>query len=155
MKKVKEIMVKNVVAFKPSDPIHYAAWLLRYKKISGAPVVENKKVVGIVSERDIMQLLEEKDIRINLFMPSPFDVLELPVRTKYRLDEISKLVKNTARMPVARVMTKKVVTVSPDAAVSKAAQIMGDLGINRLPVVDKKGILVGIVTRGDVIGTLV
>jgi CBS domain-containing protein len=155
MTKIKDIMVKRVVSFKPSDPVRYVAWSLRDKKISGAPVLEGRKVVGIVSERDIMKLIEEHDIKINLLLPSPFDVIELPFRMKHELDEIMEVIKKTAEIPVEEIMTKKVITTSPDASVSQAAKIMGDKKINRLPAVDKKGNLVGIVTRGDVIGTLV
>lgn len=148
-------MVRDVVSFKPSDPIHYVAWSLRQRRISGAPVVEEKKVVGIVSERDIMKLIEEHDINLNLILPSPFDVVELPLRMKHEIDEIMEVIKKTAATAVEEIMTKRVITISPDATVAEATKIMGIEMINRLPVVDKEGKLVGIVTRGDVIGTLV
>ena len=155
MKKVKDVMVKDVVSFKPTDPIHYVVWSLRQKRISGAPVVEGDRVVGVISERDIMKLLEEHDIRLNLFLPSPFDVVELPVRMKHELDEVMDNIKKAAAVSIDEIMTVKVVTIEPTATISKAAKIMGDRGINRLPVVDKKGRLKGIVTRGNIIGTLV
>lgn len=155
MTKVGDIMVEDVVAFKPSDPIHFAAWSLRTKRISGAPVVEGKKVVGVVSERDIMRLLEEKNIEINLFLPSPLDVIEFPVKMKKELDEISEIVTKTAKTPVEEIMTKKAITITLDTSVGEAAKLMGSKKINRLPVVDYNGDLIGILTRGDVIGTLV
>jgi len=155
MTKVGEIMVEDVVTFKPSDPIHFAAWSLRTKRISGAPVVEDKKVVGVVSERDIMRLLEEKKIEINLFLPSPLDVIEFPIKMKKELDEISEVVTTTAKTPVEEIMTKNAVTVTLDTTVGEAAKVMGAKKINRLPVVDYKGDLIGIITRGDIIGTLV
>jgi CBS domain-containing protein len=155
MKKVKDVMIKDVVTFKPKDPIHYVAWALREKRISGAPVVENNKVVGVVSERDIMRLIEEHDLKINLIFPSPLDVLELPLKVKHELDEMAALIKETAATAVAEIMTEKAITISPEDTVAEAAKIMGEKRINRLPVVNKKSALVGIVTRGDVIGTLV
>ncbi len=155
MTKVEEIMVKDVISFKPEDPIHYAAWSLRKRRISGAPVVKGDKIVGVVSERDIMRLLEEQNIHVNLFLPSPFDLVELPIKMKHQLDEITEIIGKTAKTPVEEIMTKKVVTVPKDATVAEVAKIMGDRKINRLPVVDENGSLVGIVTRGDVIGTLV
>ncbi|MEE8168323.1 MAG: CBS domain-containing protein [Candidatus Hydrothermarchaeales archaeon] len=153
--KVGEIMIKDVVSFKPADPIHYVAWSLREKRISGGPVVDDGKVVGIVSERDIMRLLEKQNIRINLFLPSPFDVIELPLKLKRELNEIAEVVQKTARTSVEEIMAKKVFTVTEDTLVAEAARIMGDMKVNRLPVVDKDGKLRGIVTRGDLIGTLV
>ncbi len=152
---VKEIMVKDVVSYKPSDSVHYVAWSLREHRISGAPVVEGSKVVGIVSERDIMRLLEEKQIKINLFLPSPLDVIELPLKMRKELQEIYEVAQRTAKMPVENIMVKNVITISKDATVAEAARIMGDRKINRLPVVDKEGNLLGIITRGDVIGTLI
>jgi CBS domain-containing protein len=155
MKKVKEVMVKDVVSFKKSDPIHYVAWALREKRISGAPVLENKKVIGVVSERDIMRLIEDHEIKINLLFPSPLDVLELPLKVKHELDEMTALIKETAATAVDEIMTKKVKTISPKDTVAEAARIMGEHRINRLPVVGKNLKLLGLITRGDVIGTLV
>ncbi len=155
MKKVKDVMVKEVVSFKRNDPIHYVAWALREKRISGAPVVEDRKVLGVVSERDIMRLIEEHDIKINLLFPSPLDVIELPLKVKHELDEMVALIKETAATAVEEIMTKKVITISPKETVAEAAKIMGENKINRLPVVDKNSNLVGLITRGDVIGTLV
>ncbi len=152
---VEEIMVRDVVTFKPSDPVHFVAWSLREKKISGAPVVEGGKVMGIVSERDIMKLLEEKQIKINLLLPSPFDVIELPLKMRKELQEIYEIAQRTAKMPVEKIMVKKVITISKDASVAEAAKIMGDRKINRLPVVDRDGNLLGIITRGDIISTLI
>ncbi len=155
MSKVGDILVREVVTFKPSDPIHFVAWSLRTKRISGAPVTEGKKVVGIVSEQDVMRLLEEKNVKINLFLPSPLDLVEFPLKMKKELNEIAEVVTKTAKTPVEEIMTKKVVTVTKDMRVGEAAKMMGAKKINRLPVVDDKGDLIGIITRGDVIGTLV
>lgn len=155
MTKVGDIMVRDVVTFKPSDPIHYVAWSLRSRKISGAPVIDGKKVVGIVSERDIMRLLEEKKITINLFLPSPLDVVELPLKMKKELIEVAEVVTKTAKTPVEDIMTRNVVTVTKDTRVGEAAKLMGSKKINRLPVVNESGELIGIITRGDVIGTLI
>lgn len=155
MKKVKEVMVKDVLSFKPSDPIHYVAWALRERRISGGPVMEGEKVIGVVSERDIMHLIEDHNIKINLLFPSPLDVLELPLKVKHELDEMTDLIKHTAATAVEEIMTKKVITISPDETVSEAAKIMNEHRINRLPVVDKGDRLLGLITRGDVVGTLV
>ncbi len=155
MKKIKDVMVKDVVTFKRRDPIHYVAWALRERRISGAPVVDGKKVVGVVSERDIMRLIEEHDIKINILFPSPLDVVELPLKMKHELDEMAALIKETAATAVEEIMTKKVIIISKEKTVAEAARIMGEKKINRLPVVDKKFNLLGLITRGDVIGTLV
>jgi CBS domain-containing protein len=155
MVKVKDVMTKDVITFSPDASVYDCAKILREQRISGAPAVEEGKgVVGILSEGDIMKLIESKDININLILPSPLDVLELPVRMKLALDDIVKNAKGAASAKVGDVMTKRVVTISSEEEISKAARIMADEKINRLPVVDENGELVGIITRGDVIGAI-
>jgi len=53
---------------------------------------------------------------------------------------------------VAEVMTRSVVTITPEATVSEAARVMGRRNVKRLPVVDLEGDLVGIVSRSDIVG---
>ncbi len=155
MKKVREVMVKEVVSFDPSDPIRFVAASLRQDRISGGPVVFNDKVVGIISERDIMKLIAEHKSQINLITPDPNDLLQLPDKSIHELDLTLEVIKKAAAVPIDTVMTKDVITIDPEADLSEAAKMMGDCGINRLPVVDKEGKLLGIVTRGDIIATLV
>jgi CBS domain-containing protein len=155
MTKVKDVMTEDVTTFFPDVSVYDCAKILREKKISGAPVVDDKgEVVGILSEGDIMKLIESRDININLILPSPLDVLELPVRMKLGLDNIVKSAKKAASARVRDVMTKRVVTVSLEEDISRAAKIMVDGNINRLPVMDENGELVGIITRGDIIGAI-
>lgn len=154
MTKVKDIMTGDVITFVTSDSIYNCAKILRGHRISGAPVVDNNgEVIGILSEGDIMRLIESRDININLILPSPLDVLELPVRMKLGLDDLVKSIKTAASANVGDIMTKHVVAVSPEEDVPKAARIMADKNINRLPVMDD-GKLIGIITRGDVIGAI-
>jgi CBS domain-containing protein len=151
MVKVEEIMTREVVTLTPEDSIYEAARTLREKRISGAPVVDGGKVVGILSEADVMELLESHDLNVNTILPSPFDVLELPVRMKLGLKEVSNKIKKAASARVADIMSKNVQSIKADTEVSEAAAIMSGKKINRLPVVDEKGALMGIVTRGDII----
>ncbi len=154
MTKVKDIMTKDVTTFSPNDSIYDCAKILRESRISGAPVMHDEKVVGVLSEADIMELIESKDISINTILPSPLDVLELPVRMKLGLDEITKSIEKTASARVSDIMTGPAVTISPEEDTSKAARTMTGKNIHRLPVLDEAGKLVGIVTRGDVIGAM-
>lgn len=155
MTKVKDVMTEDVITFSPDSSVYDCAKILREKRISGAPVVdESEGMVGILSEADIMKLIESSDININLILPSPLDVLELPVRMKLGLDNVVKSAKKAASARVRDVMTDRVITISPEKDISKAAKIMSDRNINRLPVVDENEKLVGIITRGDVIGAV-
>ncbi len=153
MTKVKDIMIKEVITFSPDDSVYDAARILREKKISGAPVVKDDRVVGIVSETDLMKLIQSHDIDINTILPSPFDVIELPLRMKLGLDKISDTMKKVASAKVKDIMTKGVIYISKDEDISRAARIMAQSDINRLPVVDNNR-LVGIITRGDIISSI-
>ncbi len=153
---VEEAMEKNVIKFKDVDTISYVANVLREKKISGAPIVDNdNKVIGIVSEGDIMRLIEVHSPNINLILPAPLDLIELPVRMRLELDEMAEGVAKAASVLVGEIMTKDVIKTKRDASISDVAEMMDKHGINRLPVVDDNNRLLGIITRGDVIGALV
>ncbi len=156
MIKVKDAMQSDVITVKRTNSIHEAARVLRENRISGAPVVDDDgKLVGIISEGDIMRLLEVHSPRLNLILPSPLDLVELPIRMKHEYDEIAKGIRKAAVMLVEDIMKGRVITVSPEASVSDAAELMDKHDIKRLPVVDEDGNLVGIITRGDVIGAFV
>ncbi len=152
--KIKEIMTKNVIFFSPEESIYEVAKKLRENKISGAPVLRDGCIVGIISEADIMRFVEREEIYLSTILPSPFDVLELPIRMKLNLEKIMKKIQKAGEAKVKNVMTEKVITINQDEDVSKAAKIMREKKINRLPVVDEEGKLVGIVTRADLLKAL-
>ncbi len=156
MIKIKDAMEKDVIKFHADDKISDVAQKLRDNKISGAPIVdEDLKVIGIVSEGDIMRLLEVHSPRLNLILPSPLDVIELPIRMKHELDEIAEDMNRAASVLIGEIMTKKVFTIKEEDDISNAAQFMDTHSVNRLPVVDDEGKLIGIITRGDLISALV
>ncbi|NOZ76880.1 MAG: CBS domain-containing protein, partial [Euryarchaeota archaeon] len=126
---------------------------LRENRISGVPVVEGGQVVGVLSEADIMELLESHELKINTILPSPLDVLELPVRMKIGLKDAAERINRAASARVKDIMSSPPYTISPGADMGEAAAVMSRKKVNRLPVVDEEGKLVGIVTRGDVIAS--
>jgi len=154
--KVEDAMQKNVITIKDDMKIEEAARILRENRISGAPVIDkNNKLVGILSEGDIIRLLEVHSPKLNLILPSPLDLIELPIRMKHEYDEIVKGLKKAAIISVNEIMTRKPITIKASQSVSDAAEIMDEHKIKRLPVVDEKGNLIGIITRGDIIGAIV
>lgn len=156
MIKVEDAMQKNVITIKDDMKIEEAARILRENRISGAPVIDkNNKLVGILSEGDIIRLLEVHSPKLNLILPSPLDLIELPIRMKHEYDEIVKGLKKAAIISVNEIMTRKPITIKASQSVSDAAEIMDEHKIKRLPVVDEKGNLIGIITRGDIIGAIV
>lgn len=133
--KVKDIMVKDVVAINPDDTFYDIVDLFAEKKISGAPVVDGRKVVGMVSESDIMEFVDDKSV-ISL------------------IEKEDKSLKDKASLKARKFMSTKVISVFPDDDLSKVTKLIDDKDINRVPVVDKKGKLVGIITRADVVSVV-
>lgn len=157
MKTVEDVMTTDVVVCEPDEEISVVARRLREEDVSGAPVVDEGRVVGVVSEADILDLLDAKQEDTNIWLPSPFEAIELPLRAfpwrewaeKHGL--IEETLRDVGETPVRKLMSKKPRTVPPSTPLDEAAGVMVRTGYNRLPVVDEDGRLVGIVTRGDVL----
>ncbi len=152
---IKDIMKKPIVVYEDND-LTDVIKLFREKKISGAPVLnKDGKLVGIISESDIVKTLITHNEDLNLILPSPLDLIELPLKTALKIEEFKEDLKNALKTKVRDVMTKKVVVAKPDMTINDAAKLMVENNIKRLPVVDDEGNLIGIVTRGDLIEALI
>ena len=136
--KVKDVMVTEVTTVAPETSLKDVATILAERGISGLPVVDSGgAVVGVVSEADILLKQTAPEPRRGgvlgwlLGSPAPEDA-KLDART------------------AGDAMTSPAVTVEPDRPVARAAALMVEKGVNRLPVV-RDGELVGIVTRADIV----
>lgn len=147
--KVKDIMNPDVVFCKPEDSVRDTAKILKEHNVSGAPVIEDGKLVGIVSEADLLKLLVLPE-HGGLWLPSPFEVIEVPIRELLSWEETKSMLSDVGSKQVGEMMKKEVYTISPEASVEEASELMIRHRINRLPVVEE-GRVVGIVTRGDII----
>ena len=135
---VKDVMTKRVVAVGPRTPLKEVARTMVQKRVSGMPVVDDDgSVLGVVSEGDI--LVKERG------RPGTASLLD-------HLLEVNgnETAKHDAR-DAADAMTSPAVTIRQDRAVAEAASLMLDRSVNRLPVVDKHGKLLGIVSRADLV----
>jgi acetoin utilization protein AcuB len=130
---VNEWMSKSVITVGPDTPIGDAHQLMKEKKIRRLPVVKNEKLIGIVTIGDVREA-------------SPSDATSLSI---WELNYI------WGKLTVEKVMTKNVLTVTPDATVIKAAKLMLENKISGLPVVDSSQQLVGMITESDVFRMLV
>lgn len=138
--KVVDVMTRDVKTVTPGAPLKNAAGLLVQCGISGLPVVEDGKVVGVISEADvILKECGEAPRRGGLLglIVDPPEWLRRDVRT------------------VGQAMSQPALTIAPDRPVSEAATLMIERNVNRLPVVDAEGSLVGIVTRADLVRAFV
>ena len=130
--KIRDLMTAGPITTGPDTPVIDARKLMLGKRIRHLLVTDGPKLVGIVTDRDI---------RLNL--PSP--------ATSLSVWEVNYLL---ARLTVASVMTKALVTVGPERDPRDAAVLMLDHQIGALPVVDG-GQLVGIITETDLLRAFV
>jgi len=139
--KVSDVMTENVFTVTRDTPLRLVATRMLEYGVSGMPVVEDGRVLGVVSETDILfkeRTVPERPTLSDWLAHYPDD----PPR--------AKLEARTA----GEAMTAPAVTTSPGRTVSDAAALMLDLGIDRLPVVSR-GLLAGIVTRADIVRAFV
>jgi len=147
--KVKDVMSKPVTTITLDTPVKDAAAMLADKNISGAPVMEGDKIVGIFTEADVLRSLKTMKKDLRLVYPS-ISSLGIAFQEEVTQREILEAYEEIGNLPVKDVMSREVVTVDADIPLNEAISKMVLKGIHRLPVLDKNT-LVGIVTRGDII----
>jgi CBS domain-containing protein len=144
---VADIMVTDIVTARPDMSVKELAELLRERGVGGAPVVDDDgSVVGMVTDGDLMAL--DADLHFPHYIQFLDSVIYLERASKFE-ERLKKAVAATVR----DIMTDEVLTVGPDDPVRKAATLMSDHKIDRVPV-EKDGKLVGIVGRHDVLKVL-
>jgi CBS domain-containing protein len=148
--KVKDIMTPSPVTLSVHAKVSEAAGLLRKHRIGGLPVMDDNKLVGIVTESDILSLLSTGDLSEDLWLPSPLEIIEIPVRELINWEKTKKALSDIGISEIGEVMTSEVISISEDADIEEAASVMLREGIARLPVV-RDSMLVGIVTRSDIV----
>ena len=120
--KIKEIMTKEVISVDKDEDLKHVLDLMKKHNITKIPVVEDKKLVGIVTDSIIA----------------------------YKLGSIRKRGISTSRMHASSVTEKEINIISPDADVKKILKMVGKPGPTMLPVVEKDK-LVGVVTKADLL----
>jgi CBS domain-containing protein len=136
--KVADIMTTNVFTAGPEMPLRDVATRMLEYGISGLPVVDEEGcVLGVLSETDILYKERTAPKRDGL------------VDWLVHYGEDPPAAKLNART-AGQAMTTPAVTITPRRSVADAAELMLEVGIDRLPVVDA-GELVGIVTRADLV----
>jgi CBS domain-containing protein len=150
---VADAMTKEPVVCSAETPLREVVALFRRHHIGGLPVMEGRELVGIVTESDIIRLLESEKISDDLWLPSPFEVIEVPIREYINWEKTKHALGNIGDMPVKKVMSHHVVAVTEDMEIGAAAALMRKKSITRLPVVRGK-MIVGILTRADIINAI-
>ena len=121
---VADIMSSPVYILNADDPVSHARKLMLRHRISTLPVLNEGRMVGIVTKSDISNRLAQAE----------------PLWRRRPIDQI----------PIKLLMTESVITIYPEASISQAASLMLENTVHNIPVV-KNGNIVGIVTRTDLV----
>ncbi len=145
----RDVMVKKVITINKNASVAELTELLIKNKISGVPVVDDSgKLVGIATEGDL--IVRDAD----LHFPRYFKLLDSIIY----LESLNKFKRNLRKYlgtKVEDVMTSKVKIVKEDTPVNVVANIMIRDNVNRVPVLDNDGNLVGIITRADIVKSMI
>jgi len=151
--KVRDLMTTEVLTLLPEDTIKKAAKKLALENVSGAPIVDDRNhLLGFVSENDILTTIMRYQDRLDKEGVSG-SLMEYAMDTVTDDDRLGQAVEQISDTPMSSIMVRSVMTTTPDAPIIEVLRLMLKLGINRIPVLEK-GILVGIISRGDIIFSL-
>jgi CBS domain-containing protein len=141
----KDIMSKNVITAFPDNTIEELAKILTGNNISGVPVVDrDNKVVGIVTEKDIMYRDTEPRF------PTGFEFLGAHIYlggVKVYNDQLKKILATN----VEELMTTNVICADENNDIKTVVDLMLKNNINRIPVLDSEQKLSGIISRADIV----
>ncbi len=133
--KVSDVMTRDVLSVGPEDRLRRAASIMRESRIGGLPVVDDGKVVGMITESDFLNMaVDTPDGERHGFLDALFG--------GHKAAHPSTL--------VGEAMTKDPITVEASMLIREAARRMKRHRIKRVPVVDQDGKLAGILSRADV-----
>ena len=127
----------------PDETVEGAIKLFAESGISGAPVVDGGRLVGIVTEGDL--IFRDADIKAPGFLDILGGLIPLGSWDEYRKEALK-----SAGVTVDEVMTRELITISPDATLAEASTIMADKRVKILPVAEGDA-LRGVITRMDIL----
>jgi CBS domain-containing protein len=138
---LKELMTKNVITVLESMNVRDAAEMLFNMGISGLPVVNDQaKLVGMITEKDIIGMALPKYVEKLGSLAYTFDMVPF-----------AKTLAEADKILVKEIMRKNVITATVDTSVPEVARIMIVKRIRRIPILDLKGRLAGIIARHDIV----
>ena len=147
--RAKDVMIKNVIFIKKEDKLDEIISVLVQNHVSGVPVIDkDDRLVGMVTEKDLVT--KEKGLNISSYMEYMASILfidgEIQHKHKYR---------HLNYLTASDIMSSPVYAVHVDATIGEIASIMVNRRINRIPVINEKNQLVGIIGRSDLLPTLI
>src|SRR5918994_5863544 len=127
----------------PEETVESAIKLFAESGISGAPVVDQERLVGIVTEGDL--IFRDADVKAPGFLDILGGIIPLGSWDEYRHEALK-----SAGVTVDEVMTREVIMIPPDATLAEASTLMADKRVKILPVTEGET-LRGVITRMDIL----
>jgi acetoin utilization protein AcuB len=126
---VAEIMTTKVICASMDDTLDGIRKVLQMNHCHHIPIVEGNRLVGIVSDRDVLKdLSPEAD-----------------------MEGADNHALNTLKKKAHQIMSRKVITISPEDSVEEAAVAMLEKKFSCMPVLERSGAVIGIVTKTDIL----
>ncbi|MDP8899659.1 MAG: CBS domain-containing protein [Actinomycetota bacterium] len=127
----------------PESTVEEAIKLFAEERVSGTPVVEDGRLIGIITEGDL--IFQDADVKAPGFLDILGGIVPLGDTDEYRREALK-----SAGVTVGEVMTDEPVTITPEATLAETATIMAERRKKILPVIEG-GRLVGVITRMDIL----
>lgn len=143
----RDIMTRDPVTVAPDLSVTDAAHLMADKRIGALPVVSGGRMIGLVTEGDL--IMQDAKVHFPTYLHLLGGFIFYPGSTAKFETELKKAVGAT----VADVMTTDPVTVAPEATVEDVATLFVERDVSRVPVLDGEE-LVGIVSKSDIVRSL-
>jgi CBS domain-containing protein len=147
--KVKDLMTSHVITVRPTQTLQEVAELLYQYHFTGVPVAdEDGTLRGIIAERDF--IASDSKLYLPTYIKLLTDMDFVQNDEKRLPPEARKIINARAK----DIMNPKVVTVFEDTDIDDLAELFAEKRVNPVPVVDKKGKIIGIISRSDLIKLL-
>ncbi len=149
---VEELMTTDLVTTSPQSTLKEVDELFNLHSVSGAPVLDDGELVGVISQSDVIRVLYDYQVAasdVSQYFMSPFPI-PMPAVTSLNLER-SKIADRMVNTTVREAMTPVPVTIERDDDIRDAAQRMVDARVHRVLVTDN-GLLVGILSALDLAG---
>lgn len=151
---LQDVMTTEPITVESEDFVIDAVKVFRDNRINGAPVMKEKKFVGLLTNEQVLDFMEIHEFGKELLFPAPFDFIEAIIDMKAEIDEVEREFQRIKKSKIGDIMKKDPITASPSMHVSEAADLMTENGLTHLPIIESEK-LVGLVTRSDLVKSLI
>ncbi len=138
--KAKDFMIKDVISLREDASVKTLLEVLMKHKIGGLPLVDqNNKLLGIVSDGDVLRYMNPKAF-VSYYITY--------------IEELDETLKAKSESPVKGIMKKKVVFVREEDELEDVLKLLASHHFKKIPVVNENREVVGVISRGDMIRKL-